>query len=480
MSVRRDLRALERRHLRVAALFLVVLGLVTAVAFLKGRLSVPDYEVRGTFTSANRLRVGSDVRIAGVRVGEVRGIERGPGGTAIVRMRLHERARPVREDATLAIRPRLILEGNFYVDLRPGTPAARELPSGGVVPVGQTTTPVQVDQVLSTFDLATRERFHGMIGGLSEGLSRTPGAPRSEPSGARGARRWVRALEASLTDFGTVAQAARGSRPGDLPRAVTGTADLAGALARDPRALADLVTGTSRVMGALAASDADLRATVRGFDEVLRAAPRPLRALDTAMPVVERFAADVRPALHAAPGAVRDAHRFLDQLERLVDPRELPAFLRALGPVTAVLPQLERRLGALSERVTPIGECLSKTVVPALNTKLQDGVHTTGDPAWLDILHAFTGVVGFTAAFDGNGVATRTGVTQGEATLTGVSPLTGQLAAVDGPPVRGVRPVWLGYGKDPAYDPGATCSEQQLPDMRARSGEPPAWMRGGR
>lgn len=475
-----DPAAIERHRLRAAAMFAVVLTLVTAAAFLKERLTVSGYEIRGEFTSANRLRVGSDVRIAGVKVGEVRGIERASDRTAIVRLRLDDTARPVHADATLAIRPRLILEGNFYVDLRPGTPAAPELAPGGRVPVSHTSVPVQADQVLSTFDLAARGALHGTIGELADGLGRAPGAPRSAPGGVRGARRTVRALEASLDDFGVAARAARGTRPADLPRAITGTADLTGALARDPRALAGFVANTSRVMGALAAQDTELAATVRGFDAVLRAAPEPLRKLDGALPVLTRFAGDVRPAVRAVPGAVGDAHRFLRQLDGLVAARELPALLGRLRPVTAVAPRLERRLGALAERVTPISTCLSKTVVPALDQTLPDGANSTGDPAWLDILHAFTGVVGFTSAFDGNGVATRTGVTQGEGTLTGVSPLTGQLAAIDGPPVRGVRPVWLGYGKDPAYDPGAPCAAQQLPDMRARSGPPPAWMRGGR
>lgn len=477
----RHQEASERRHLRAAVLLLVTLAVITAVAFGRDHLGqLGAYEIRGQFTSANRLRVGSDVRIAGVTVGEVRAITSGPHDTSIVRMRMEEGARPVHADATLAIRPRLILEGNFYVDLRPGTPAAPELESGGLVPVGRTTTPVQADQVLTTFDRGTREALHGGLAAFAEGLGRAESVPRTVPSGARGARRTVRALEASLDSFGAVATAARGSRAGDLPRALIATGDVTSALARSPRALAEFMTNMRTVMGALAARDAELAAAIRGFDEVLAAAPEPLTRLDRGLPALRRLAVVARPLLRSMPGTVRDAQAFLDQLDGLSAPRELPGLLRELRPISATLPRLEPQLGALADRVIPVSRCLSETVVPALNMKLDDGVHSTGDPAWLDMLHAFTAAVGFAAAFDGNGVAVRAGITQGEGTLIGASPATGGVAVADGPPVRGIRPTWLGYGKDPQWNPGAPCAEQQLPNMRARSGTPPAWMRRGR
>ena len=74
-------------------------------------------------------------------------------------MHIDDKGRPVHRDATIKVRPRLFLEGNFYVDLKPGTPATGELPDGGIIPVTQTARPVQLDQVLSTFPLTTRLNF---------------------------------------------------------------------------------------------------------------------------------------------------------------------------------------------------------------------------------------------------------------------------------------------------------------------------------
>ena len=37
---------------------------------------------------------------------------------------------PIHKDATVTIRPRLFLEGNFFLDLQPGSPSAPDLSSG--------------------------------------------------------------------------------------------------------------------------------------------------------------------------------------------------------------------------------------------------------------------------------------------------------------------------------------------------------------
>ena len=64
-------------------------------------------------------------------------------------MEINDDGLPIHEDATAKIRPRIFLEGNFFVDLQPGTPRARRSPDGDTIKVTQTATPVQLDQVLT-------------------------------------------------------------------------------------------------------------------------------------------------------------------------------------------------------------------------------------------------------------------------------------------------------------------------------------------
>jgi hypothetical protein len=162
------------------------------------------------------------------------------------------------------------------------------------------------------------------------------------------------------------------------------------------------------------------------------------------------------------------------QVHGLVGSRELPALLDRLAPVTKTLPGLERGLGGLLPLVTPINQCLSTRVIPTLDQKLQDGSLSTGDPAWLDLLHAATGVTSITGGFDGNGVAIRIGVAQGPGLLAGILPGFGQVTVL-GAPIQGVRPTWLGYGVSPPYRPDQWCTKQPLPNLNARSGPAPSW-----
>lgn len=464
-------RAFERRNRRAAIIASALLALVTVAAFTHGNPFSHGFRLRADMASSAGLKPGSEVRIAGVRVGSVDSIDKGPGNATVVTLDIDGAGLPVHRDATLAVRPRLILEGSFYVDLRPGSPGAPELPSGATIARGQTSVPVQLDQVLDTFNLATRGALHRSIEQFADGL----GGRRPGRTGADGARRTVRSLAASLDSFRRVTRAARGTSPGDLGRAIRSSAATTGQLTADPVALADMVSNFDRMMGDLAANDQALAASVRGFDGVLRAAPGGLGALDTALPEVTRFADALRPALRHAPEALRATSRLLGEGSALMGSRELPALLVRLRPLTANLPSLERRLQDLLRFVTPIDRCLSSRFVPTLDSKLEDDANSTGDPAWLDMLHSFAGVTGSASNFDANGVVVRAGVTQGEASLKNVVPGIAD-AVGGGTDIQGVRPAWLGYGVEPPYRPDAECAKQPLPDLRARSMPAPAWM----
>ena len=77
------------------------------------------------FTSSNGLRPDSPVRIAGVDVGKVKQIDAQEGtDNTVVTMAIDEQGLPLHKDATAKIRPRIFLEGNFFVDLQPGSPGS--------------------------------------------------------------------------------------------------------------------------------------------------------------------------------------------------------------------------------------------------------------------------------------------------------------------------------------------------------------------
>src|SRR5436190_13711901 len=140
---------------------LVALAVTLAAVYLGFTKSIPfqhHYTVKAAFLSANNLRKAAPVRIAGVEVGKVTSIERASKGDngALVTMQINDNGRPLHPDAQFKIRPRIFLEGNFFVDITPGT-SVKEVADGHVFPVNQTNTPVQLDQVLSALQSDTRE-----------------------------------------------------------------------------------------------------------------------------------------------------------------------------------------------------------------------------------------------------------------------------------------------------------------------------------
>ena len=100
-------------------------------------------------------------------------------------MELNEDALPLHEDATFKLRPRLFLEGNYFVDLKPGSPnARRESTTDHTFPVNQTSYSVQLDQVLTTLQADVRtdlQTFLDQFGNALDQARRRRGLPRALP-----------------------------------------------------------------------------------------------------------------------------------------------------------------------------------------------------------------------------------------------------------------------------------------------------------
>ena len=92
-------------------------------------------------------------------------------------MEIESRGLPIHSDATVKIRPRIFLEGNWFVELQPGSPSAQD----AVLrlrrcPITQTADPVQLDQVLDALNTDTRANLQNFLIDYGEGLTRKPDA----------------------------------------------------------------------------------------------------------------------------------------------------------------------------------------------------------------------------------------------------------------------------------------------------------------
>jgi phospholipid/cholesterol/gamma-HCH transport system substrate-binding protein len=446
----------------IGVLAVLAVGIFIYGAFTKRVPFVPHYHIAGVFSTSNQIIKGSPVRIAGVDVGQVSKISNGPGSTTIVTMEIKNEGRPIHKDATLKIRPRLFLEGGYYVQVDPGSPSAPELKSGATVPLPQTAVPVQFHQLLAGFNRPTREGLKTVIDKLAVALG---------GGGVQALRRTTRELAPTFKSVAILTHAAQGSAPGDVSNLVRGASRVTGALADNDRQLADLITSFNRTAAALASRDADLAATIRGVDLTVRAAPPALRALDRALPAVDAFATALRPSLRIAPPILTRTAALLVQLDALARPTELPRLVSRLRPALGDLPTLEQRLDALFPLVTPVVTCVRDRAVPVLNAKLDDGALSTGRPVWQNLAHVAVGLAGAAQDFDGNGSWVRYLSTGGSATVsTGAIPGVDQFFGTTAQPIEGSRPQWLGSQTRPPFQPDAPCTQQPAPDLHARTG----------
>lgn len=463
----------DQRNLMAAAVTAVLMLLV--VLFVFGRHSVlkGGSEIAVEFQSGNQLKSGSSVRVAGLDVGKVESVKAQEEGRALVKLRLDDSSPELHGNARFDIKARLAFEGNFYVDVDPGTTDAGRL-RGGVVPIEQTSIPVQLDQVFDVFTGPVRKAAAGTAGELAAGLGggSTLSAPPGVSSGAAGLRDATDELDRSLTSITGASKALRGTERDDLAKAVTSTGTFASTLSRDPRALASIITNFNRTVAALASSDNAMQRTISAADGVMRTAPTSLTRIDNALPDLRRFSAALRPALAAIPGAARSGSNALDQVEAFTSKRELRRTVASLNRPVRDLPVLQEGLQFATPLVTAATKCIGVVVVPAISQVVPDGKLTTGVPAWLDFMHMASSLATGSQGFDANGSTYRAGLGQGEFLVQGLLPGGQEITGTIGQGKTGLRPQWLGPGKTPQKRPDVPCATQKVPNLETESTVP--------
>jgi len=461
-------RGRGQHPVRFGLIALVVTACAVYMGFAKRLPWAHEYTLKAVVTSVNYLHRGSPVRIAGVNVGRVTAVRRGPGTTGLVTMAISDAGRPVHSDATLKIRPRLFLEGNFFVDLEPGTPAAPELPDGGTIPLGQTATPVQLDEVLSMLAQTTRVQLRSLLAEYARALDR---------GGAEGVRRSFGPAAPAFAGIARLAEDSRGVEAHDLSQLLGDQAQLFGTLNDHAPALQGLVGNLNRTLAALAHRSSALTDTLAQLDALTREAYPALGAINASLPALRAFSRESQPALRAAPRTLDDSHPFLVEARRLLAPSVLPPVVRQLRPATRSLLALEPALGDLFGLVSPVSACVRDHVLPVLNAQLDDGSLSSGQPVWQELLHSMVGLASAAQDFDGNGTAVRYLAAGGDQLVSaGQLPSGTRLFGLAPAPIEGSRPARP--PGPPPFVPSAPCERQPPLDLGARAAPAPAAARG--
>ena len=174
---------------RVAAVVLTVLIVAGAGAIVRGTFFGPA-TITVYFTSATGIYTGDEVRVAGVKVGTVTGIEPA-GGQARMKLSV-ERGVPIPADAKAVIVAQNLVSAR-YVQLAPAyEEAGPVLADGAVIPVNRTAIPVEWDEVKAQLmRLATNWAPRAMCRAHQWHGSSTVQPPRWTATATNCARPWL-------------------------------------------------------------------------------------------------------------------------------------------------------------------------------------------------------------------------------------------------------------------------------------------------
>lgn len=331
----------------------IVLGQQRFIAPWEGR-----YELYATFAAAPGVSPGQgqEVRIAGVSVGQIVDAGVDDNGDARLQLSMDKQYRDkIFDNASVVLRPKSPLN-EMYVIMDPGGPPGRPLPSGGVLPVGSSVRPVQVDELLSNLDDNARSMLTYLLAESDVALTN---APKTLPPG-------LDAVRLVGNDLRPVAEELA-KRKEKLRTLVTALGEIAKGVGHDDKRLHQLGDGLQSTLGTLAANDKDVRATLNQLPDLLAQLRRATNS-------VQGLADELDPALRNLEDASDDLPKALDgledtasQLEDTIDPakdfvREAREAVKDLRPFAGDAKKASGPLKEVGRTIDPI----TKAALPFL------------------------------------------------------------------------------------------------------------------
>jgi phospholipid/cholesterol/gamma-HCH transport system substrate-binding protein len=489
-----------KRPLRFGIAFLIVLAIGVYFGFTKHVPFTHGFRLNGVFTSALNIAPGAPVREAGVNIGKVTSTRR-VSDAGEVRMEISGAGLPIHRDATLKLRPRLFLEGNWFVELQPGNPPAPKLSSGATIPITQTAVPVQLDQVLAALNSNTRANLQEVLIEYGRALSAKPTHAENaeqdpEVRGLSGAEALNKAAShgpAALRGAAIVNQALGGTHERDLSTLVASVNRVTAALDVHSHALGELITNFNTFFEAFAAQSSSLRNTVAQLPPTLRTATHSFRELEAAFPAIRSFSEAITPGVEQTPATVAAFLPWIAQVRGLLSPSELGGLAKNTRESAPSIFALTNSSIPFYEQNNLFSQCLTNVLIPAGNAILADGPNTSGEGAFKEFWYSLVGQNSAGQTFTGNGPnGFRSLVSGGGETLASalpsiVSQKSTPFIESNGKPRRlfartplpplGTRPRFP--ASEPPYKPLVPCHTQALPNFNGPLASGPADGSGG-
>ncbi len=395
---------------RFGAVVLVLIAVFVYFGFTKHIPFKHGFRLHATFASSLNIAKKSPVRIAGVDVGKVASVKR-EGETGVVTMEIEKQGLPIHRDATAKIRPRIFLEGNYFVDLEPGSPSSPTVSSGYTLPITQTADPVQIDQLLTALNSDTRSNLQTFLAEYGDALTRKPTPAEDaqqdpEVRGLNAAQAFNKSFNyapASLRGAAITLQALGGTEKHDLSGLVLAIGHTTGELNVHEQQLGELIGNFDTFLGSFAAQSTSLSAAVAELPSTLHHASTAFAAVDRLLPPLQTFAQDIIPGVEQTPATIQAALPWIKQVRGLLGPQELGGVAEGIRAGAPPLAALLAAQPPFFKQTELLSKCLTKVFYPAGETKLQDGASSSGLPNQQEFFNALVGFNAGAQSFDGNG-----------------------------------------------------------------------------
>lgn len=360
MRLRRQ-RLREYLYPLLGLLTVLALGVFVYVSYTadRGLPFASNYKLNAAVSNADRLITTDEVRIGGIRVGQVSSVsaEVDAHGRpyALLGLSLSPGLKPLPVDTLVEVQSSSVL-GQTYVDLVPGHSPQR-VHDGGTLPLSDSRTAVELTDLFDIFNRSTARAIQSTIGSFAYGVAGRGPALNQTFGG----------LAQLLPPFAAVSQNLAAPRT-HLAGFVTGLSEFARSLAPVSGELGSLVAGADVTFAALDASRGPLGATVNELPGAETAATDALASLQTPLNALASLTVRLRAAAALLPRTVSGINTTLRAGVPVVD--ALPRFAQRLEVTLATLQrisQLKTTPGALRQLVAALSALrpLLAVVTPA-------------------------------------------------------------------------------------------------------------------
>ena len=368
-----------------------------------GRVPVASsagYEVTVEFPGVSNTVYFSDVMMAGVKVGKVRGLEV-EGDRAVATLELDEDVAPLHDGATFTVRAKSLVEES-YIEIDDA--GEKEVADGGTFDTSSVVPAVQLDDVLNSLDEKTRADVSALL--QSTGLA-TDGTQDEVAAALEGI--------GNLGREGEDVMSALAAQSADLQQLTVQANEVLTAMANQRTHLSSLTTSAASLLEVTSGQSADVEAVIAAMPPLLGSAAEATDDLST-------LATSLAPVAANLEAAAPDLSTALQQLPGVTS--SLRGLLPDLDSVLTSAPATLDQVPQLSTQVTEL--------IPPTSVLLADANPVLGylEPYGQDVAAWFTNFAQTVATGDENGRAFRVMVVLNEQSFKGI-PLSTNLGPLD-------------------------------------------------